>query len=186
MPKLSQPDKIKGESITLRKLRMSDAENIYKKFHRPEILKWILFQPHKNFNVKDQKQWIKKTQFKIRAHKAYVFGITLPHSTEIIGIISLEEFNWKNKNTQIGYWLTKEHWGKGLMSQAVKIMLNFAFKKLKLHRVYGAVFADNIPSQKVLEKCGFIKEGITRHATYRFNRWHDKIRYGILSHEFKK
>jgi RimJ/RimL family protein N-acetyltransferase len=186
VPKSAQPDKIKGKNIILRKIRLSDVTDIYKKFHKSEILKWTLFQPPKNYSIEDQKQWIKKTLSKTKAHKAYVFGITLSHQDKIIGIASLEKFNWKNKNAQIGYWLTKKHWGKGIMPQTVKLILNFAFKKLKLHRVYGAVFADNIPSQKVLEKCGFTKEGITRHATYRYNRWHDKIRYGILAQEFKK
>jgi len=185
VPKIAQPDQIKGKEIILRKLHISDAEAVYSKFHRPEILKWIFFQPPKNFNVNDQKEWIKKISVKIRKRKSYVFGIILPRQKDVIGIIGLEKFNWGNKNAQIGYWLAKDHWGKGLIPKAVHLILAFAFRKLKLHRVYAAVFADNIQSQKVLEKCGFIKEGLTRHATFRFNRWHDKIRYGILSHEFK-
>ncbi|MFA7685457.1 MAG: GNAT family N-acetyltransferase [Candidatus Gracilibacteria bacterium] len=186
MPKLEQPDLIKTADLSLRKLRLSDAKSIHAKFYQPEILKWMFFQPRKNFSPEDQKEWIKKILAKSKEHRVYVFGITLPSSNEIIGIISLEKFNWANKNAQIGYWLTKEHWGKGIIPKAVKTILNFAFKKLRLHRVYGAVFSENLKSQKVLEKCGFTKEGTTRHATYRFRRWHDKIRYGILDFEFKK
>jgi ribosomal-protein-alanine N-acetyltransferase len=184
MPKIPQPNEIKGDVI-LRKLHPSDAGDVHSKFYKQEILKWIFFQPKKDFSINDQKEWIKKTLVKIKKHKSYVFGITLPDQKDIIGIISLEKFNWENKNAQIGYWISKEYWGKGLMPKAVSLILHFAFRKLKLHRVYAAVFAENIQSQKVLEKCNFTKEGTTRHATFRFNRWQDKIRYGILSHEFK-
>lgn len=186
MPKLIQPKLIKSKTISLRSIKESDAPSIYKNFYNPEILKWMLFQPPKSFSIKDQKEWIKKNLLKVKEHRAYIFGINFEKNNEIIGVISLEKFNWKNKNAQIGYWLSKEYWGKGIIPEAVKTILTFAFKKLKLHRVYGAVFAENLKSQKVLEKCGFIKEGITRHATFRYNKWHDKIRYGILSNEFKK
>lgn len=186
MQKLIQPELIKTPDLYLRKLSIKDAPSIYAKFHKPEILKWMFFQPKKGFSVEDQKKWIKETISKTKEYKSYVFGITLPSSDEIIGIISLEKFNWENKNAQIGYWLSKEYWGQGLIPKAVKIILNFGFKKLQLHRIYGAVFSENIKSQKVLEKCEFTKEGITRHSSYRFRRWHDKIRYGILENEFKK
>lgn len=186
MQKLDQPDLIKTPDLYLRKLKPSDAKPIYEIFNKPEILKWLFFQPTKNYNIKDQEDWIRKILKKSKKHQSYVFGITIPPEKEIVGIISLENFNWENKNAQIGYWLIKKHWGKGIIPKAAKTIMNFAFKKLKLHRIYGAVFEENIKSQKVLEKCGFKKEGITRHATYRYNRWHNKIRYGILTSEFKK
>jgi len=186
VPKISQPQSLSTKELTLRKLSLRDTPSIYEKFYKPEILKWIFFQPHKGFSLEDQKKWVKKTLSQVKAHKSYVFGITLPGNNEIIGIIGLEKINWENKNAQIGYWIAKEHWGQGLIPKAVKEILRFGFKKAKIHKVYGAVFAENIKSQKVLEKCGFTKEGITRHATYRFRRWHDKIRYSILESEFKK
>jgi RimJ/RimL family protein N-acetyltransferase len=186
MPKITHPEKIKGTSVLLRKIKLSDTTTIFKKFHRPEILKWMLFQPPKGFKIKDQEDWIKKIIAKSKKHGIYIFGITIPGNNEVIGIISIDKINWKNLSGQIGYWLAKEHWGKGIIPEAVKMILTFAFKKIKLHRVYGAVFEKNLKSRRVLEKCGFSHEGITRESEFRYNRWHNKIRYGILSHEFKK
>jgi ribosomal-protein-alanine N-acetyltransferase len=186
MPKIAQPEKIKGTEILLRKIKLSDAKTTYEYFKDPDITKWLLFRPTKKFSLQHQEDFIKKSLEKIKQKKIYLFGISLLDSKNIIGIISIEKINWNALHGQIGYWLAKEHWGKGLTPKAVKLILEFAFKKIKLHRVYGAVFEENLKSQRVLEKSGFTKEGITRESEFRDNRWHNKIRYGILSSEFKK
>ena len=72
------------------------------------------------------------------------------------------------------------------MTEAGKLVLNFAFKKLKLRRVYGSAFSDNPASQRVFEKLGFKREGVSRQAYWRFGRWRDGVDYGLLKSEFSK
>ncbi|GLT95233.1 hypothetical protein SLE2022_129270 [Rubroshorea leprosula] len=64
---------------------------------------------------------------------------------------------------EIGYALNAKYWGKGIATEAVKMAVSCAFKELKcLSRVEGLVFAENKASQRVLEKAGFVKEGLLR------------------------
>ncbi|MGB9749125.1 MAG: GNAT family N-acetyltransferase [Candidatus Woesearchaeota archaeon] len=65
-------------------------------------------------------------------------------------------------------------------------MLKFAFDKLKLHRVYANLFEENISSKRVLEKCGFKLEGIIRECRYRYGKWHNELKFGMLRLEYKK
>lgn len=70
----------------------------------------------------------------------------------------------KNKKAEIGYWLGRKHRGKGYMSEAMQLMLGFAFKKLKLNRVKISCSTKNKASRKVIEKAGCVFEGIESRA----------------------
>ena len=71
------------------------------------------------------------------------------------------------------------------MKEAIKLILNFGFKKLKLVRIYARVMHPNISSVKLLEKSGFQYEGRMRRTTLRKGKWMDDLRYSILSNEFE-
>ena len=100
-------------------------------------------------------------------------------------MIGLMNIDYNNKNAEIGYWLGKKYWRKGIMKEAIKLILNFGFKKLKLVRVYARIMHPNIFSAKLLEKSGFQCEGRTRKTTLRRGKWMDDLVYSILSNEFK-
>jgi len=72
------------------------------------------------------------------------------------------------------------------MTEDVKLILKFVFEKLKLHRIYANLFEENIASKRVLQKVGFELEGITRECRYRYNKWHNELKFGILKQEYKR
>ena len=69
--------------------------------------------------------------------------------------------------------------------EAVKLILSFGFKELKLHKIYAHLFEQNIGSKKLLEKSGFKLEGKLKETRYRNKKWHNELRYGILISECK-
>jgi [ribosomal protein S5]-alanine N-acetyltransferase len=73
-----------------------------------------------------------------------------------IGIVTKEDIY--RKNVEIGYFLAEEHWGKGIMTMAIKAATSYAFVKFDIVRVYAEPFADNPGSRRVLEKAGFREE----------------------------
>jgi RimJ/RimL family protein N-acetyltransferase len=58
------------------------------------------------------------------------------------------------KNAEIGYWLAEEYWGKGIMTEAVRMIVSYGFKAFDINRIFARPFAPNVASQKVLEKAG--------------------------------
>ena len=62
------------------------------------------------------------------------------------------------KNAEMGYWLAKKYWGKGIITQAIKLMVKKAFETFNIDRISATPFETNIASHKVLEKAGFILE----------------------------
>ena len=95
------------------------------------------------------------------------------------------KIDYNNKNAEIGYWLGKKYWGKKIMKEAIKLILNFGFKKLKLVRIFARVMHPNISSIKLLEKSSFQYEGRMRKAIFKNDKWMDILRYSILDSEFK-
>ena len=84
------------------------------------------------------------------------------------------------KDGEIGYLLLTEYWSKGIMTEAVRQICETAFAELGLLRITGLVYAPNIASQRVLEKNGFVREGLQRSAVCKNSRIYDLCLYGRL------
>lgn len=172
-----------SKRLTLRTLRPSDAPDLYANVKDKEIVTWTMNIPHP-YPKDGALKFIRKARYDMRKRKAYVFGIVLKENSKVIGVIDIRAVDWNNRNGEIGYWLGKDYWGKGLMTEAVSVILKFGFEELKLHRVYAKVFADHLGSKRVLEKSGFKLEGTMRKEHYRYGRWHDMLIYGVLRGEW--
>jgi len=68
------------------------------------------------------------------------------------------------RSAEMGYWLSEEHWGRGIATRAVTAMSDWAFAQYNLTRVFAMAFAHNAASIRVLEKAGFVREGILRRS----------------------
>ncbi len=98
---------------------------------------------------------------------------------KIVGTISVEKKeDVYRKDAEIGYYLLQEEYSKGIMTEAVRQICIIAFKKLDIIRITGLVYEPNIASKKVLEKNGFLLEGIMKKAIIKNNSIHDLYIYG--------
>lgn len=114
----------------------------------------------------------------------FIFGIRLWETDRLIGSCQLHSINSVSRSAELQIRLgnTDEH-GKGYGTEAVKLLLQFAFSDLNLHRVYLHVFATNTRAIKVYEKSGFVREGTLRQADYVDNQFVDVLVMGILREE---
>jgi RimJ/RimL family protein N-acetyltransferase len=145
--------KIEGESIRIRKLRMSDAKDLYENVRDKEIVKWTLMIPHP-YPKDGALKFIRRTHYSIKKGKVYAFGIEYRETGKVIGVISIH-VDWKDKNGEIGYWLGRRYWNQGLMTEAVQLIKEFGFDQLNLNKMCARVFEKNIGSKNLLENCGF-------------------------------
>ncbi len=83
------------------------------------------------------------------------------------------------KNAELGYWLAEPYWGKGIMTKAVKHMVNYGFKNLNITRIFARPFGTNIASQKVLKNAGFVLEGKFKGTIYKNGEYLDELIYAI-------
>ena len=99
----------------------------------------------------------------------------------LAGSISVEQKeDVYSRDAEIGYMLLTEYWSKGIMTEAVRRICGQAFSDLDIIRITGLVYARNTASLRVLEKNGFVKEGVKRNAVYKDGKVYDLCLYGKL------
>ncbi|MBR3125374.1 MAG: GNAT family N-acetyltransferase [Mogibacterium sp.] len=97
----------------------------------------------------------------------------------IVGNISIEQKqDVYCRDGEIGYLLLTEHWSKGIMTDAVRQICEAAFSELDIIRITGLVYAPNTASQRVLEKNGFVREGLQKNAVYKNGKILDLCLFG--------
>ena len=84
------------------------------------------------------------------------------------------------RSAELGYWLAEPFWGKGIMSQAVAQICQEAFERFDIVRIYAEPYAYNKGSRRVLEKAGFVLEGILKQSVYKNGQMHDSCIYALL------
>ncbi|MBU5437302.1 GNAT family N-acetyltransferase [Tissierella sp. MSJ-40] len=135
------------------------------------------------YHLEETREFIDHVILGSPSSKSYI--IVEKESDTPIGIISLINIDYKNRNAEciidIG---DKNYWGKGYGTEALKLLLDYAFLEMNLNRVSLRVFSFNKNAIKLYEKVGFKHEGNSRQSLFREGAWHDIIHMGILQNEY--
>jgi [ribosomal protein S5]-alanine N-acetyltransferase len=83
------------------------------------------------------------------------------------------------RNAEMGYWLSEEYWGKGIMPEAIRQMVDYGFKNLDIDRIFARPFGSNTISQRVLEKAGFTLEAKFEKTIYKNGEYLDELFYAV-------
>ena len=83
-------------------------------------------------------------------------------------------------SAEIGYWLSEQHWGRGIATDAVRAIVPVAFATFDIVRLQAGIFATNRASMRVLEKCGFVREAVHTRAITKNGMILDEIEYVLL------
>lgn len=172
------------EELTLKILTLKHAEEIFALVDRNraflrQSLPWV----DHNLTVEDSKKFIKERLQLFK--KDLGFSLCIFYCGKIVGIIGLHYIDKSDFKTEIGYWLSEDQQGKGIMYRSSLALIAYCFNTLKLHRIEIRCAMNNIASQRVAKKLGFKQEGILREASYHNAAFHDIILYSILMHEFQ-
>jgi len=96
----------------------------------------------------------------------------------IAGVILMDDVY--DGTGEVGYWLGKAYWSKGIMTKALQAFVSFCKDDLKLRKLEAGVFSSNPASMKVLEKCGFVMEGVKRSKIIKAGEILDEHMYGLV------
>ncbi|GAA4390750.1 GNAT family protein [Hymenobacter koreensis] len=151
--------------LTLRQLQPSDAEAILFSRSNEDMMRYI---PREKDHSLDQAHRHLALLSDLQArNEGITWGLSQPPSVELLGTICLWNLQPAHHRAEIGYGLHPDHWGQGLMSEAVAAVLRFGFEDLQLHTIEAKLDPANTASIKLLERHGFVREGYFRED-YRF------------------
>lgn len=161
----------------IRDWKIQDAPSIAKYANNRKI--WMNLRdafPHP-YGLQDAESFITST---LAAEPVTVYAIA--SQSEAIGAIGLLLAQDVHRFTaEIGYWLAEPYWGRGIMTEAVKSLTAYAIHDLKLHRVFAQPFATNAASARVLEKAGYLREGILLSGAFKDGRVLDLFLYSYVA-----
>ncbi|MFC1732281.1 GNAT family N-acetyltransferase [candidate division KSB1 bacterium] len=172
--------KIKGKRIILRP-RMKKDEKLFVKLANDKVLGKFTRIPQP-YTTKHFRKFTKEN--KERKKEEYFFVIADKKSDEFMGTCTLRPDKRDNLGT-IGYWIGKLYRGKGYMPEACKLLINFGFNKLKLHKIVIECVKENKSSKKVIDKLGAKLEGVLREKTFVGGKYKDSLYYSILKKEWR-
>lgn len=158
------------EVIALR----GNAENM-KYIPRPLIVNEEMALAHINMILDNRKEG-----------NAINWVITEKNNDSLIGIIGFFRTQHENFRSELGYMILPQYHGKGYVTEAVNLILDFGFSALNLHSVSAIIDPNNVASARVLEKNGFRKEAHFVEDFFWNNEFLDSVHYGLLKREFIK
>ena len=167
---------LKGTGFIIREWKRGDEIALQKNANNPKVSGCLMDRFPSPYTMDDAIFWVNNL---INQNPLVNLAITI--NDEVIGGIGLEPRQDVYRKTAIlGYWLSEELWGRGIMPEAVKLVTTYAFTQLDFIRIQASVYSKNPASMRVLEKSGFVKEGIMRNAVIKNGLVMDEHLYAIL------
>jgi [ribosomal protein S5]-alanine N-acetyltransferase len=166
----------------LRNLVESDVPALLRLFGDPAVMKYwssaplvdesearaLLHHIHEGFSSRSLFQW----------------GFALRETGDLIGTCTLFHVDRAHRRAEVGYALRPHAWGRGLASEALSVLIAFAFGPLGLHRLEADADPENVRSLRTLERQGFRQEGYLRERWHHMGELRDAIFFGLLRSEW--
>jgi len=173
---------IKGLRVILRSYEEKDAVRISEIANNKNIAQNMVDTFPFPYSLENAKTWIEHVigSEKNKSNFVIIF------ENEIVGGVGfgLKDGLYEGVASG-GYWLGEDYWGKGIATEAWKMISDYAFKNFNIRRMEAGVFSWNIASAKVQEKCGFKKEGVKRSSVIRMGRVGDEIMYALTRKDWE-
>lgn len=112
------------------------------------------------------------------------FNCGIRYNGKLVGCIGFHNIDWHNKQTSMGYYLSNQAQGNGIMTKSVQALINYAFFQLHLKRIEIRCGEYNFKSRSIPERLGFTTEGIIRNGENLYGHFHNLIVYGLLAEEW--
>lgn len=171
--------------IILRSWIRSDAAALFALVdsNREELSRWLPWVPGIQAEP-DSLRFIEQTMKETENDTGLELGIFVENM--LVGCIGLHELNREHQKTSIGYWLGSAFQGKGIMTTAVRALIEFSFTSLKFNRIEIRAATGNKKSRAIPVRLGFTQEGIVREAERVGDTYFDDVVYSLLLREWKE
>ena len=145
--------------------------------HLQQFMHWMT----PDYSIKHARKFLTEGILARKERKS--LGLAIFRRGELIGSIGFVEFDWKARKTEIGYWIDKSVEGRGIITRATRMLIDYAFDELDMNRIEIQCSAENVRSAAVPERLGFKLEGYLRQAEFRNGKLHDFKIYSLLAED---
>lgn len=178
--------RLETSRLILRRFTVEDAPRMFAEWaNDPEVTRYLTWAPHETPSV--TRQLLEEWTGQYGCPEYYHWAIEEKQSGRLIGDIGVVHLSERDFCCEIGYCLSRDRWGLGIMTEAFSAVLAFLFDTVGVHRVEARHIAENISSGKVMQKCGLLREGVGREAFCcpSDGEYHDLVQYAILLEDWQ-
>ncbi len=170
---------LESSRLLLRQIDPADVNEIFAMRSNPEVMKYV---PRPLcVNLDDAMDLIKMIQKKLETNEGINWAITLKGNNTLIGFIGHYRIKWEHFRSEIGYMLAPEFQGKGIATEAIKLVVDYGFNEMNMHSLEAVIDPENSASAKVLDKNNFIKEAHFKENEFYDGKFLDSVIYSLLS-----
>jgi ribosomal-protein-serine acetyltransferase len=172
-----------GHDIELRLLEVRHAEEVFRLVdeNRPRFRQWLPWVDG-TLSADDTREFIRSSLEQHAKGESLVAGIW--HQGSLAGVVSFVAINPAGRSALIGYWLSPQQEGKGIMTRACEALIDYGFGELGLNRIVIRAATDNLRSQAVPQRLGFTREGVERQSEWLNDHFLDMVVYSLLGSEW--
>jgi ribosomal-protein-alanine N-acetyltransferase len=169
---------ISDGEITLRLLAESDLPALVAALQDPEIPRWTRIP--KRYGTAEARDWLAHQQGSRESGEGIDTIIVDAATGELLGGIGVPHVDWDERRCELGYWLAREHRGRGVMQRAIRLMASWILEALPIDRISIMAAVENAPSRAAAERAGFQFEGVLRSYIVFKDGRHDVAMYSLL------
>jgi [ribosomal protein S5]-alanine N-acetyltransferase len=180
-----QPPTLTTSRLILRTIKESDLDGLFAYASNPNVTRYTLFETHQSLD--DTRAFLRDRVWPAYAEKhASPLAICFKNRPDrLIGAIGCFWASRPNKTMELGYVIAEEFWGRGIVAEAAKALLDNTFATYHdVVRIQAHCMAENLASARVMQKIGMKFEGTLRQAVFRRGKSWDMLMYSALRHEW--
>ena len=170
--------------IQLRPFRSDDAAFV-NRLRQDEALEEVLGNNKRPVSYERDVKWVQDVMMGDNQHAVY-FCVTKKDDDEIIGYASITDIDYRNGTCYYSIKLDSAKCGKGYGTEAALKIVKYVFEELRMERCASWVLEHNVASIKMLEKVGYVKEGLSRNSLYKNNQYNNQWLFGIIKSDYEK
>lgn len=172
-----------SDKYYMRDYRMSDKKDYFDYLHDDEVIEYIPEEciPRTMERAAEEIHYMMEL---FNQRRSIYWAIALKKNDRLIGSCGFNYWSRDHQRAEISYDLSKEFWGKGIITEAVKKTCAYGFVQMNLNRIEATVVPKNKGSVRVLEKTGFQKEGILREQKLLHGTFKDSAIYSFIKKDF--
>lgn len=174
---------LQTDRLRLRYITQTDVDDIFAIRGDYQVTKYNSGDVYTT--VSQAEKLIADMQREYADQRAIRWGITLPPDDQVVGMVGYNYWDRTDHRGSIGFDLRQSQWRKGIMSEAVEAIIRFGYTKMGLNRIEADASIYNVASITLLQKMGFLQEGVQREQYYEDGTYHDLVLFALLKREWQ-
>jgi [ribosomal protein S5]-alanine N-acetyltransferase len=172
---------LRSDRLMLRRITVNDKVKVFEGLSNKDVIRYYGVSYDTLDSIQEQMDWYEYLE---DSGTGLWWAITDDKDGTFYGACGLSDIDFEHLKAEVGIWILPEYWGKGLMSEASKLMLHYGFNRINLHRLEGTVEAGNEVALKAFQKLGFLLEGTMRESEIKDGKFISIHLIGMLKQEF--